>query len=225
MRAFHTLSITFIDDIEKERISVHTRFKLFLICMLSLVIFITACQSTASPQGTIQMKSEAEQRELIDNFTFDDYKKLFEEVIIEANQFDVEEPLRKWIIRTLSQEQLYYETDLTDEQVIALSTEAMKKDVVWKTVARDQYNIHVTEEEVDRYIQQGPDRSDLPNHLAYASALGLSLQQLNHQFDRDLYEKNTIWLKLKLELEKKYQTDDNNELVDRYEEEINAQLD
>lgn len=202
-----------------------TRFKSFLLCTLSLVIFTTACQSAASPHVTIQMKSEEEQRQIVDNFTFDDYKTLFEEVIIEANQFDVEEPLRKWIIRTLSQEQLYYETDLTDEQVITLSTEAMEKDAVWKTVAKDQYNIHVTEEEVDRYIQQGPDQSDLPSHLAYASALSLSLQELNHQFDRDLYEKNMVWLKLKLELEKKYQTDDNNELVNRYEEEINAHLD
>lgn len=225
MKAFHALLITFVDDTEKERIAVPTRFKLFLICTLSFIIFITACQSAASPQGTIVMKSKEEQRQIVDEFSFDDYKKLFDNVIIKANQFDVEEPLRKWIIRTLAQERLYYETDLTDEQVITLSTEAMEKDVVWKTIAKNQYNIHVTEDEIDHYIQQGPDQSDLPNHLAYASALGLSLQELNHQFDRDIYEKNTIWLKLKLELEKKYQTDDNNELVDRYEEEINAQLD
>ncbi|TCI35154.1 hypothetical protein EVJ29_10955 [Exiguobacterium sp. SH4S7] len=201
------------------------RFKSFLLCTLSFVIFTTACQSATSSPLTIDMKSEEEQRQIVDNFAFEDYKALFDDVIIEANQFDVEEPLRKWVIRTLSQEKLYYETDLTDEQVITLSTEAMKHDIAWKMVAKEQYNIHVTEEEIDRYIQQGPDRSDLPSHLAYASALGLSLQQLNHQFDRDLYEKNTIWLKLKLELEKKYQTDDNNELVDCYEAEVNAQLD
>ncbi|TCI26869.1 hypothetical protein EVJ32_03690 [Exiguobacterium sp. SH5S4] len=201
------------------------RFKSFLLCTLSLVIFTTACQSATSSPLTIDMKSEEEQRQVVDNFAFDDYKALFDDVITEANQFDVEEPLRKWVIRTLSQEKLYYETDLTNEQVITLSTEAMKQSIAWKTVAKEKYNIHVTEEEIDRYIQQGPDRSDLPSHLAYASALGLSLHQLNHQFDRDLYEKNTIWLKLKLELEKKYQTDDNNELVDRYEAEVNAQLD
>ncbi|TCI44496.1 hypothetical protein EVJ27_09155 [Exiguobacterium sp. SH3S2] len=201
------------------------RFKSFLLCTLSLVIFTTACQSATSSPLTIDMKSEEEQRQVVDNFAFDDYKALFDDVITEANQFDVEEPLRKWVIRTLSQEKLYYETDLTNEQVITLSTEAMKQSIAWKTVAKEKYNIHVTEEEIDRYIQQGPDRSDLPSHLAYASALGLSLHQLNHQFDRDLYEKNTIWLKLKLELEKKYQTDDNNELVNRYEAEVNAQLD
>ncbi|TCI53367.1 hypothetical protein EVJ24_09920 [Exiguobacterium sp. SH1S21] len=214
----------FEDDADKERITV-TPLKSFLLCTLSLVIFTTACQSATSSPLTIDMKSEEEQRQIVDDFTFDDYKALFDDVITEANKFDVEEPLRKWVIRTLSQEKLYYETDLTDEQVITLSTEAMKHDIAWKMVAKEQYNIHVTEEEIDRYIQQGPDRSDLPSHLAYASALGLSLQQLNHQFDRDLYEKNTIWLKLKLELEKKYQTDDNNELVDRYEAEVNAQLD
>ncbi|TCI59849.1 hypothetical protein [Exiguobacterium sp. SH0S2] len=103
------------------------------------------------------MKSEEEQRQIVDNFAFEDYKALFDDVITEANQFDVEEPLRKWVIRTLSQEKLYYETDLTDEQVITLSTEAMKHDIAWKMVAKEQYNIHVTEEEIDRYIQQGPE--------------------------------------------------------------------
>jgi len=48
---------------------------------------------------------------------------------------------------------------------------------------------------------------------------------LNHQFDRDLYEKNTIWLRLIPVLEKKYGTTDNNKLVERYEAEVNAQLD
>lgn len=201
------------------------RFKSLLLCTLSLVIFTTACQSAASPHETIQMKSEEEQRQIVDNFTFDDYKKLFDDVIIEAKQFDVEEPLRKWVIRTLSEEKLYYETDLTDTQVIARSTEAMKQDVLWKTVAKEKYNIHVTEDEIDQFIQQGPDQSDLPNHLAYASALGLSLQELNHRFDRDLYEKNTIWLRLIPVLEKKYGTTDNNKLVERYDAEVNAQFD
>lgn len=215
----------FEEETDKERIIMTARFKSLLLCTLSLVIFTTACQSAASPHETIQMKSEEEQRQIVDNFTFDDYKKLFDDVIIEANQFDVEEPLRKWVIRTLAEEKLYYETDLTDAQVIALSTEAMKQDVVWKTVAKETYNIHVTEEEIDRFIQQGPDQSDLPNHLAYASALGLSLQELNHRFDRDLYEKNTIWLRLIPVLEKKYGTTDNNKLVERYEAEVNAQFD
>ncbi|KZE69099.1 hypothetical protein AWM68_02205 [Fictibacillus phosphorivorans] len=76
------------------------------------------------------------------------------------------------------------------------------------------------EEEVDQFIKAGPDHSDLPQHLAYADALGLSLDQLNHQFDRDLYEKNVMWLKLKPKLEKKYGAISNHALVEKYEAEI-----
>ena len=202
----------------------HRRFKSFILCTLSLIIFTTACQSVTSSKLTIQMKSEEEQRQMLERYTFVDYKKAFDEVIAEANQLDVDEPLRKWIIRTLAEEKLYYETDLTDAQVLALSTEAMKTDEVWKTIAKNHYNIHVTAEEVNQYMQQGPNQSDLPQHLAYASALDLSLEELNHQFDRDLYEKNTIWEKLKLELEQKYQTSDNNELVEKFEAEVKKQL-
>ena len=132
------------EQTDKERIVMTARFKSLLLCTLSLAIFTAACQSAASQPETIEMKSEEEQRQIVDNFTFDDYKKLFDDAIIEANQFDVEEPLRKWVIRTLAEEKLYYETDLTDAQVIALSTEAMEQDVSWKTVARETYNIHLT---------------------------------------------------------------------------------
>lgn len=188
------------------------------------MIIISGCQSKANTQVEIKMKSEEEQKEIVDTYTFDDYKKVFDEAVSEANKLEDDEQLRKWIIRTLAQEKVYYETDLTDVQVIELSKQAMEREKVWKSIAKVEYGINVTDEEIDHYIKEGPDTSDLPQHLAYADALGLSLEELNHDFDRDIYEKNVIWLKLKPELEKKYATTDNNQQVERYEEEVKKQL-
>lgn len=188
------------------------------------MIIISGCQSKANTQVEIKMKSEEEQKEIVDTYTFDDYKKVFDEAVSEANKLEDDEQLRKWIIRTLAQEKVYFETDLTDVQVIELSKQAMERDKVWKSIAKNEYGIIVTDEEIDHYIKEGPDTSDLPQHLAYADALGLSLEELNHDFDRDIYEKNVIWLKLKPKLEKKYATTDNNQQVERFEKEVKKQL-
>ncbi|MCA1054028.1 hypothetical protein LCM10_03430 [Rossellomorea aquimaris] len=126
--------------------------------------------------------------------------------------------------QNVAQESLSYETELTDDQVMELAKRNRDLDEAWKTHANEGYGITVTPEEVDDYIKEGPDTSDLPQHQAYADALGLSLEELNHDFDRDLYEKNVIWLKLQPVLEKKYDTANNNELVKRYEEEVGERL-
>lgn len=63
----------------------------------------------------------------------------------------------------------------------------MGKDKIGKTIAKDEYGITVTAEEIDAYINEGPDTSELPQHLAYADALGLTLKELNHNFDRYIY--------------------------------------
>ncbi|WP_421378098.1 hypothetical protein ACOJQI_12125 [Bacillus salacetis] len=199
----------------------------FIASVASLVmgiILFTGCQSSDDAQVEIKMKSNEEQKEIADTYTYDDYKKVFEEAVSEANKFDEDEELTKWIIRTLAQEKLYYETDLTDEQVKDSARKDMEEDKVWKSIATEDYGVSVTETEVDNYINEGPDSVDSPQMKAYADALGLSIEELNHDFDRDLYEKNVLWLKLKPKLEKKYGTNDNNEQVEKYEEEVAEQL-
>jgi hypothetical protein len=172
----------------------------------------------------IKIKSEEEQKKILDTYSFNDYKKVYVDVVSEADRYKVDQKFKKWIIRTLAQEKLYYETDLTFEQVVALSQQAMEEDKAWKLIAQNQYDIFVTEKEIDNYIKVGPNTSNLPQHLAYADALGLTLEELNHNFDRDIYEKNVIWLKLKPELEKRYGFTDNNKLVEKYEKEVRKRI-
>ncbi|MBM7578199.1 hypothetical protein [Jeotgalibacillus terrae] len=194
------------------------------ILFAAVIVILTGCQSSANTVEEIQMKSEEEQQQILDGYTYEDYKKVFEESVSETDSLEADAQLKKWVIRTLAQEKLYYETDLTDKQVIEISKEAMQEDQVWKTIAKDEYGVSVTEEEIDTFIEQGPDTSELPQHLAYADALDLSLEELNHNFDRDIYERNVIWLKLIPELKKKYDITKNNELVEKYEEEVEAKL-
>ncbi|WP_113929641.1 hypothetical protein [Bacillus sp. P14.5] len=169
---------------------------------MSAIILMTGCQSQADTELDIEMKSEEEQQRIFETYTYDDYRKIFDEVVSEAGKLEDDKKLNKWIIRTLGQEKLLYEKDLSDDEVLELAEQAMVEDKVWKSIAEEEYGITVTDEEVDQFIKEGPDKSDLPQQQAYAEALGLSLEELNHDFDRDLYEKNVIWLKLKPHLEK-----------------------
>ena len=66
--------------------------------------------------------------------------------------------------------------------------------------------------------------SDLPQHFAYADALGLTLQELNHNFDSDLYEQYVIWVKLLPLLEKTYGESHNNLLVEKYAVEVKKKM-
>ncbi|MCD5324408.1 MULTISPECIES: hypothetical protein [Pontibacillus] len=196
-----------------------------LILFTTTLILVTGCQSTANKQVEIKMKSKEEQMKRLDTYTYDDYKKVFDKAVSEANRLEEDdEQLKKWIIRTLAQEKLYFETDLTDKQVIEKSKQAMEKDKVWKDIAKKRYSITVSEEEVNHFIEEGPDTSELPEHRAFANALGLSIEELNHTFDRDIYVKNAMWLKLKPKLEKKYNATDNSTQLEKYEEEVESML-
>lgn len=197
--------------------------KLLTLGMMSL-LFISGCQTKADTDIEIEMKSREEQQMMLETYTLEDYRKVFDEAVSEANQLESDKQLTKWIIRTLAEEKIHYETDLTDEEAVELAERQMKEDTVWKSIAKEDYGITITDEEVDEFIKEGPDTSDLPQHQAYADALGLTLEELNHEFDRDLYEKNVMWLKLKPQLEKKYGTADNNKQIERYEEEVRKKI-
>jgi hypothetical protein len=188
-------------------------------CVTALFLF-TGCQSSDNAEIEVKMKSNEELKEIADTYTYEDYKRVLEEAVAEANEFEKDGNLNKWIIRTLAQEKLNYKTDLTDDQVLKLAEKSLEEDKAWKSVAEDKYEVTVTEDEVDKYIKEGPDTNDLPQMKAYADALNLSIEELKHNFDRDIYEKNVMWLKLKPELEKKYGITDNNKQVEKYEEEL-----
>ncbi|GBF10315.1 hypothetical protein [Tepidibacillus sp. HK-1] len=198
--------------------------KFAIISLISIIIMTlsTGCQSNTDKQIPIKMKSQEEQMQIQNNYTYDDYKHVYEEVLLETEKFDIKDAkLKKWVIRTLIQEKLNYETDLTQEQVLQLSKEKMNKEKAWKEIAAKEYGIKLKDNEIDQYIKDSLDTVDVPKQMkAYADVLGLSIEDLNYRYDRDLYEKNLIWEKLIPKLEEKYSTNDMKVLLQKYNEEV-----
>lgn len=74
-----------------------------LILFTTTLILVTGCQSTDNKQVEIKMKSKEEQMQRLDTYTYDDYKKVFDKAVSEANRLEEDdEQLKKWIIRTLA---------------------------------------------------------------------------------------------------------------------------
>ena len=100
-------------------------FQLFMLIFITFLL-VTGCNSLKNRQISIEFKSDEEQKEMIETFTYDDYKKAFDEVVAEARKIgEKDEQLNKWIIRRLAEEKLYYKTELTEEQVVQLAQEKM----------------------------------------------------------------------------------------------------
>ncbi|WP_404408170.1 hypothetical protein [Jeotgalibacillus malaysiensis] len=187
---------------------------------IATIFFLSGCAPEESAVADIEMKSNEELSVMTDSFTQDDFYNKLSHVMEEAENFEAEGDLEKWIIRTLSEEALYYAEDLTEDEIIVIAKERLTEDQVWKEIAEKKYGVTVSEEELNQYIDNITQSFESPLQLAYADVLGLTVEQLNHGFDLDVYEKNLLWEKLKPKLEEEYGTSDSNKLVERYNEEV-----
>lgn len=189
----------------------------------------TSSADELEPSIDIEMKSAEEQAEVQNSYNYDDYKKAFDEVVQEAESYSLEnEELEKWAIRTLVQEKLYFETDLTKEEVLQLAELDMRKDEAWKELAQEEYGFPVTEKEVDSYLEKfslAVTKGTSKDHLkAYAHALGLTVEELLYEYDRDFAVKAVLWEKLTPILQEKYNSTEHNVLVEKYMDEVDSTL-
>ncbi|TFE00494.1 hypothetical protein [Jeotgalibacillus salarius] len=191
-----------------------------LLTVIVMLLLLSGCAPEESAVADIEMKSKEELSVMTDSYTREDYRHALSHVMDSAETFEVNPILKKWIIRTLAEEALYYHDDLTEAEILALSKERLSEDQAWKKAAEIKYGIVISDDELNDYIDNITKSYESPLQLAYADILGLTVEQLNHEFDQDVYEKNLLWEKLKPELEKAYETNDHHELVEKFNKEV-----
>lgn len=190
---------------------------------------VTDITDISKPTIEIDMKNAEEQVEMIESYTYEDYERVFEEVLKEAESYSLEdEELEKWFIRTLSQEKMYFETDLTQEEVLQLAEWDMRKDEAWKELATEKYGVTFTDEEIDNHLNEftpalkkGSSKDQLQ---AYADTLGFTLKELLYEYDRDYAVKMVVWEKLTPILTEEYESADHDVLVEKYLDEVENKL-
>ncbi|WP_010192287.1 hypothetical protein [Bacillus sp. m3-13] len=197
------------------------RIIFIIVCTLTL---LTACQeqketneaNEAGPLDGLFAGSE---------LSYEEYKFIMEFIVDRTKEMEIEDKkLEKWVIRAIGDERLMNKRDLTKEEALEKAEYNLKYYETFMSVAENKYNVTVTEEELDNWIAEGPDQSDVPQHKAYAEALGLTLEELNHDYDRDLYEQTMVMEKLQPLLHEEYDTSDVDEVRDRFNKEVEEQM-
>ncbi len=131
-------------------------------------------------------------------------------------------------------ERMYVEMKLFDESIdvnklITRATEQADFERAWLTHAKDEYGVVVTDEEVDGWIERGPDAEVVESQRRYAEAKEMSVYELNHNYDRDQYMKWVVWERLIPLITERYEESseqvlDNNLLIELYEKEVKDTL-
>lgn len=145
---------------------------------------------------------------------------------------DVPEQLKKWVIREMIDTKYFENKDLSIEQSIVIAKERMTFEHAWLQLAETTYGITYDDNEVEDFIKKGPDANPTKMQLDYAQSLGLTLEELNHHYDRVFYVKHVVWNKLAPKIQEKYQLkefDDpkkeekdplHNRVIRKYESEV-----
>lgn len=149
--------------------------------------------------------------------------------ILSNFQRDVAPQIKNDFERKLA-ERMYVEMKLFDESIdvnklITRTTEQANFERAWLTHAKDEYGVVVTDEEVDGWIEKGPDAEEVESQRRYADAKEMSVYELNHNYDRDQYIKWVVWEKLIPLITERYEESseqvlDNNRLIELYENEV-----
>ncbi|WBL17229.1 hypothetical protein [Sutcliffiella sp. NC1] len=194
------------------------RLKSF-IAILVVSIVLSACQQAELEENT---PAPLEHLFLNADLNYEEYKIILQDVVQNVKNMDIDDPnLEKWVIRVIGDEKLMNKRDLSKEEALQSATERYEYITVWKDHARTTYNIVLTDEEVNTWIENNVVTSeDIPQQKAFAEALGLTIEQLIVEWDRDLYEQQVYWEKLIPLLEEKYETSDLQVLSEKYESEI-----
>lgn len=190
-------------------------WNIFIIVIFLLMLI--GCEEQVAPSEEAPLKNLFAHTDL----NYGEYVFIFEDVVERARQMDIEDKaLEKWVIRALGDEKLSNKRDLTAKEAIKSAKEGQMENLAWIKVAEEKYGVKVTQEELDQWIAAGPDQNEIPQQKAFAEALKLSLTELNHEFDRELYKQTLTWEKLIPVLEKKYETNDHEVLLDKYMEQV-----
>jgi plasmid maintenance system antidote protein VapI len=181
------------------------------------LLLLIGCQEENEPTTDAPLNNFFANTEL----NYGEYVFIFEDLVERARALDLKDKtLEKWVIRALGDEKISNKRDLTQDEALKIAKKNQAENQAWITVAEEKYEVKVTEEELDQWISAGPDQSEIPQQKAFADALKLSIEDLNHEFDRELYKQTLLWEKLIPVLEKKYETKDREVLLDKYMEQV-----
>ncbi len=84
---------------------------------------------------------------------------------------------------------IQFDKPIDEDQLTSRAINQAKFERAWVSYAKNTYGVVVTDEEVDEWIEKGPDATVLPSQKRLAEAKGISVYELNHNLYRDQFIK------------------------------------
>lgn len=195
--------------------------QLYVLIIVSFLILLTACQE----QNEQFEKAPLEDLFAHNELSYGEYLAIFQDIVARTEAMNIQDKeLKRWVIRAIGDEKITNKRDLSDQEAMEKAEANYQHSTAWKTVAENKYGITISDEELDKWLAEGPDQADIPIQNAYADALGLTIEELNRDFDRELYEPTLLWEKLIPVLEKEHGTTDREELLEAFQKEVDKTL-
>ncbi|WP_040758729.1 hypothetical protein [Sporosarcina newyorkensis] len=182
----------------------NNRFTLTMICFgfviaASVLIKQSASSEQNEPKPEITVRDYAQM-----NVAVEDVLKEMPEITEELERIHlghIEDEMEELLSVTKAEFRIRVENNLTKQEHSAEFMRAMAEKETDRYVdalriAREEYGIHVAEEEVTEFIKKNVANIRNKEKKNYAEALGLTLYQLDYQFDRDFYVMDVLWERL-----------------------------
>ena len=94
--------------------------------------------------------------------------------------------------------------EYNNQEIQAYAQLYLKEDLMAIEIARNKYNIEVSQSEVAQYINDNIQGITPEEKEQYAKSIGVTLEELDNIFDRDRYIMDVLWTKLTPILMEKY---------------------
>ncbi|MET2870095.1 MULTISPECIES: hypothetical protein [Exiguobacterium] len=201
-----------------------TGLTIFVLIIVGMFVLIDQSDSKKmSEQVENKMFTQTETK-VYSESTVEELKK-----ILETFQNDLAPQINNDFERKLA-ERMYVEMKKSGETIDVKELIIRAKDQAdferaWLEHAKSEYGIVITGDEVDEWIEKGPDATVVESQRRYAEAKEMSVYQLNHDYYRDQYVKWVVWEDLIPLVTDRYEQSsehvlDNNRLIELYEQEM-----
>ncbi|WED56483.1 hypothetical protein OE059_06410 [Exiguobacterium profundum] len=201
-----------------------TGLTIFVLIIVGMFVLIDQSDSKKmSEQVENKMFTQTETK-VYSESTVEELKK-----ILETFQNDLAPQINNDFERKLA-ERMYVEMKKSGETIDVKELIIRAKDQAdferaWLEHAKSEYGIVITGDEVDEWIEKGPDATVVESQRRYAEAKEMSVYQLNHDYYRDQYMKWVVWEDLIPLVTDRYEQSsehvlDNNRLIELYEQEM-----
>ncbi|CAG9620512.1 hypothetical protein [Sutcliffiella rhizosphaerae] len=185
-----------------------------IVCSLLL---LTACQQEEIINEPAPLDGLFDGMEL----SYNEYKFILDDVVERGKKMELEDKdLEKWVIRAIGDEKLMNKRDLSEEEAIEKGEYAKQYYEALVEISTTKYSVTISDKELGTWIEEEVEPHEFPQQKAYADALNLTIKELNHEYDRDLYRQTMIYEKIFPLLQDEYDTNDSDVIREEFHKEV-----